>query len=257
MIKMISSVMLMGISAFLLTATFLSAEECNTNERTQIGIRAKSTEDHATWLQARAKMAILYPEEFAAESAPNDVKATPKNMKSMKMAPSAYAKSMYYTTHPAVYQNPVSISFFGDSIELMDGSLWTVSSSDAYKATSWYSSDLLVITPNHSWFSFYSFRLTNQSTGESVAANLTLGPIAPGYGRYTHWIVAMDYYYNIVYLEDNSVWDMSSFDSNIVNQWAVGDVVMIGVNDGWLSGSKPNVLINLAMLNFAAGAVSF
>jgi hypothetical protein len=140
----------------------------------------------------------------------------------------------------------------------MDGSIWSIAPSDAYRTAGWHSTDLVVITPNHSWLSLYAFRLTNQSTGESLAANLKMGPMAPAVGSpYTHWITAVDYLSNRVYLEDGSLWHMSVFDSNIVNQWVPGDVVIIGVNDGWLSSSNPNVLINVAMLNFAAGSAGF
>ena len=118
--------------------------------------------------------------------------------------------------------------------------------------------DLVVITPNHGWFSAYDFRLTNQNTGDSILVNLVLGPIAPMYGSiYTHWIIALDYYNNIVYLEDGSLWRMSSFDSHTVNEWIAGDIMIIGVNDGWFSSFSPNILINVAMLNYAVGAATF
>ena len=74
---------------------------------------------------------------------------------------------------------------------------------------------------------------------------------------YTHWIVAIDYYRNIVFLEDGSVWNMSSLDAGVIDQWVINDVVMIGVNTGWLSSYNPNILINVNMLNYAAGASSY
>jgi hypothetical protein len=143
-------------------------------------------------------------------------------------------------------------------MELMDGSIWAINPNDAYKTMDWYTTDLVVITLNHKWFSSYDFRITNQTTGSSVQADLYLGPFDPAYGSpYTHWILGVDYYYNEVYLEDGSVWSMSGFDRSIVDNWIAGDTVIIGVNDGWLAGSNPNILINVNMLNFAAGLCNY
>lgn len=255
MLKKLSSMVFIGLCGVILTTTFVSSEEALKKERTLVGERSEPLETRMNQLQARAKMAVLNPEETSKEPSV-DAKNDPQKL--MKRLAPAAAKSLYYTTHPAAYQNPVAVSFFGDTVELMDGSVWGVAPSDAYKTVYWSPTDLVIITPNHSWFSAYAFRLTNQNTCESVEVNLHLGPIAPMYGSYyTHWIVAIDYYHNFVYLEDGSIWNMSSFDSQVVNQWVTGDVVIIGVNDGWLSSLKPNVLINVAMVNFAAGSVSF
>ena len=104
-------------------------------------------------------------------------------------------------------------------------------------------------------FLLSAFRLTNQNTGESVAANLYLGPIYNG--PYTHWITAIDYYNNTVFLEDGSMWSMSSFDDGVVNKWFENHTVIIGVNDGWFSSSRPNILINVNNSNYAAGVASY
>lgn len=253
MIKKLSSMMLMGLCAMLLTATMVSAEEGESKERAPVGTRSEPVEARMAQLESRAKMAAQNPEKNVEKKKTEKVKKSASAASAKKAA----AKSLYHTLHPAAYQNPVAISFFGDTVELMDGSVWVIAPSEAHKTTHWYPTDLVVITPNHAWFSSYTFCLTNQNTGESVSANLHLGPIAPMFGSfYTHWIVGVDYYYNIVYLEDGSIWNMSSFDSNVVNQWIAGDVVIVGVNDGWLSSSKPNMLINVDMLTFAVGSVS-
>jgi len=257
MIKKVSSMMMLGACLLMLHASMLPANDTEKNkeqaENTIVGNRAESTEVRNAQLAKRAKMIA---EEESAELAKTSKAAA--NSKLLKGVAPMAAKSIYYALHPATYQHSASISFFGDMVELMDGSVWDIAYSDTYKTAGWFLTDLIVITPNHSWFSSYGFRLTNQSTGESVAANLSLGPIAPNYySVYTHWIVAIDYIYNIVYLEDGTSWHMSAFDDSIVNQWVAGDVVIVGVNDGWLSSSKPNVLINVAMLNYAAGVSTF
>lgn len=254
MLKKLSLVILASTCGMLMAANVHAADETTQSEHTSIGQRSESVEVRMAQLETRAKMAALHPEEKKESANVN------KNIAKSMLPNKKYnvAKSLYYTSHPSAYQHPVAISYFGESVELMDGSVWTVASSDAYKVTNWLTTDLLIITPNHSWFSNYGFRLTNQNTGDSVAVNLSLGPIAPMYNSfYTHWIVGIDYYYNIIYLEDGSVWNMSGFDREIIDQWINGDVVIIGVNDGWLSSSNPNVLINVAMLNFAVGSASF
>lgn len=237
------SFMLIGIFA----VTSLVAEETTENRHTAIGTRAEPVDDQMLRLQKRDEMGVEHEE-----------KSKKIELKGDDAAYYASAPKTYFTTHPGAYQHPVSISFFGDSVELMDGSIWTIASSDAHKTINWFPTDLVVVTPNHSWFSSYGFRLTNQNTGESAAASMFLGPIAPMYHSiYTHWIAGIDYYYNLIYLEDGTVWNMSSFDRNVMDQWMVNDVIIIGVNDGWFSSSNPNILINVNMLNFAAGAVSY
>lgn len=244
--KKLSSLLLLGACTFLLQAASLTADKIV--ERTPVGVRAESIEVRQEQLDARAN-------DISAAEVHEATKAN--SMKAMKRLAPLASKSIYYTSHPAAYQYANSIAFFGETVELNDGSIWSISSNDTYKTASWYTTDLIIITPNHSWLSSYGFCLTNQTTGEVASANLSIGPALPGYGYYTNWITNIDYYYNIVYLQDGSKWNMSSFDSSTVYQWVIGDVVIIGVNDGFLSSSKPNVLINVAMLNYAAGHATF
>ena len=64
------------------------------------------------------------------------------------------SKSLYnYTSHPGAYHNPITISIFGDSVEMEDGSIWTITSSDATTTLNWFASDVLIISQNHTWFS--------------------------------------------------------------------------------------------------------
>ncbi|MEI8365501.1 MAG: hypothetical protein WCF65_03695 [Parachlamydiaceae bacterium] len=251
MTKRILLLVLAGVcGAFLIGAT-LTAENAEEKKRTLIGTRAESAEQKSERLEARA--ALLN----------DDSKAVLGNKVSKSVIQTGLAsKSLFYSSypyiqHPAAYQT-VFISYLGKSVELTDGSIWTVSLLDAYKMGNWSHSDLVSISPNHSFFSLYDYRLTNQNTLESVAVNLYLGPIDPSFGGiYTHWITAIDYHRNIVYLEDGTIWYMSAFDRNVVDRWVVNDVVIIGINDAFLSSSNPNILINVNMLNFAAGGATY
>lgn len=156
---------------------------------------------------------------------------------------------VFITTHQGVYYNPLSVSLFGDSVTLSDGSIWAVSSEDSYKTLNWLTSDLLIITPNQEFWPSYSYVITNQNTGIAVRVNMVLGPLANAV--YRHWIVAIDYYMDRVWLEDGSTWSMTDYSA--MRQWQPGDTVMIGVNDGWFSSSYPNILINVNMLNHCRG----
>lgn len=168
------------------------------------------------------------------------------NASSAKYIP---GKAFGYTTHTGALHYPFAVSVFGDRVELEDGSVWTVRSGDTYKTLNWLTSDLIVMTPNQEWFTVYNYKLTNQNTGVSVGVNLELGPIYNG--TCTHWIIAIDKANNKVCLEDGSIWEMSNDDYRVVNKWLINDTVIIGVNDGWLSSYRPNILLNVNTLNHA------
>ena len=157
----------------------------------------------------------------------------------------------YYTTHEGAFHRPLAVSFLGDSVELEDGSIWAVCSSDRYQTLDWMTGDVIIIIPNHDWFSVYDYRLVNLNTGANVKVNLSLGPIYNGI--FTHWIIAIDYYHREICLEDGSVWKLSSLDSTIFNKWLPNDTIIIGINEGWFAGSNPNIMINVNMNNFSMG----
>lgn len=161
------------------------------------------------------------------------------------------ASTVYFTTHEGAWHHPVSVSLIGDTLEIEDGSIWGVYSGDMHKTLNWLTGDLIIITPNHEWFSIYDYKVINLNTGAVVRVNLKLGPFYNGV--YTHWIVGIDYYRREVLLEDGSLWSVSNWDQSIVNKWILNDTVIIGINDGFLSGSNPNIMINVNVLNYAIG----
>lgn len=250
MIKKQSSTLFAILCAALLTTTSSAAEEMTKNERAAVGARAESIESRITRFESDTEMASLMKNEVQSTGKPssiNNALSLPRGILSV-------------SSHPDVYQNPVSIT--GNTVELMDGSIWEINPSDEGLINFWAYTDLIYITPNNSRFipyifrSSYMFRLSNMVTGDSVSVNLKMGPIAPIYNSiYTHWIKAIDYYYNLVYLEDGSVWNMSSWDSSVVQQWIPGDVMIIAVNDDWLFSYSKYVLINVATLNYAVAEI--
>lgn len=158
------------------------------------------------------------------------------------------ARALFFTSHNGAYHIPKSITYLGDAVTIEDGSIWSIASYDWWKTQQWLGSDTLLIMQNKFKFSNYQFLIVNQNTGQEVEANLALGPFVNG--LYTHWIVGIDYFNKIVYLEDGSTWEMT--ERNIVNSWIVNDTIIIGVNQEG-SFNRPNILINVNTLNFGRG----
>ena len=152
-----------------------------------------------------------------------------------------------FTNYYGAYHHLLKIAPQGDLIELEDQSTWSVHSADSHKALDWLMTDTLSINANHEWFANYNYRLKNQATGSSLRVNLATNPVLENPA--THWIVSIND--SQVTLEDGSIWNTSSWDSTIVEQWLVNDVVIIGVNDGWLRASNPHILINITLLPIA------
>lgn len=234
--------MLMGLAGVLFsTALFGSnASLATEGQNVQAGMRAAPLEER------------MHDQQQAYEAA-EEVAANEPKLTAAKAAKSL-ARSVQSTTHSGAFHPLVSVSYYGD-ISLLDGSIWNVDPADLYTVLTWYVGDMLVITPNNSWFSNYQFKITNQATGQAVLANMYLGPLY--FGAYTNWIVQIDYFLDRIYLNDGTVWRMSPFDSSIISNWQINDTVIIGVNDGVFSSLRPNILINVNMLNYAAGYASY
>lgn len=155
---------------------------------------------------------------------------------------------IYFTSHPGAFHNPLIVFNGGELVEIEDGSRWYVAPEDRYKTLNWYTSDAVVITPNYSWFSLYDYQMINQNTGATIRVNLNIGPFHNGI--FTHWVIGFDDILGLVYLEDGSVWNVSPYDDNITKLWLHEDRVIIGVNTGWDSDIRPNILINVRKLNY-------
>ena len=124
------------------------------------------------------------------------------------------------------------------SLELEDGSIWSIASSDRYLTEEWLSTDMVLIRPN-TFFSVYDYQLWNVNLGIKVRANLNIGPFIGGF--YTNYIIDIDYHYGKVYMLDGTVWNVSFFDKEILACWIIGDPIIFGVRDSILN---PYILIN-------------
>jgi hypothetical protein len=237
--------------AFLCSSPLLAnSDEQGEQTHVPIGTRMMSKVEHAAIQEGRARQVEerlneegqpASGEQLANEKGDFDPSAENEDEFSPRALP-------YKTTHQGVYQFPVAVSLLGDTVELTDGSIWSVRSKDRYKSLNWLTSDTIVITANHEWFSVYDYKLVNQNTGKSLAVNMMLGPYYNG--SQTHWIIALDYDNKKLILEDGSLWYVSGWDKSVLSSWAVNDTVIIGINNGWWSGSRPNILINVNTINY-------
>lgn len=234
------------MAAVLLTASYVGAEEQTNNEeqtRIEVGVRAFS---HAEQVKIQEERAARTENQEAQEEEAIESRVRAE----VPMAAKAFNAKTYYTSHEGAFHNPVAVSVWGDSVELEDGSIWSIYSADRYKTYDWMTGDIIIILQNTDFFSSFQYKLVNVNTGAVCKTNLSLGPIYNGY--YTHWIVALDYLHNEVYLEDGSVWHISGWDTSIMDKWLPNDTVIIGINDDWFTqGSNPNILINVNMDNYA------
>jgi hypothetical protein len=184
-----------------------------------------------------------------AEQRPFQKASLKGNMSQFRLAPQHNAN--YFLT---AYTQPVhshwlaSVSIYGDSVELEDGSFWKIPSYKSHIVYSWKAGDLLTITPNNCFCSYYNYYINNKYTNTYVPANLYIGPIA--FGSYTHWIIGIDHINGHIFLENGSAWCISSSDAYIFSDWAINDTIIIGANDSWFS-SYDSLLINVNMNNYA------
>ena len=245
-------------TALLATTFYLVGDEVPPPDHVKVGDRALS---HTEWVQAQENrhqfIQKIASEELIEEGNSLTPVEPPKEESQADtqteglVAKAAKSASEYYTTHQGAFHHPIAISLLGETVELEDGSLWTVSSNDRYKTLDWMTGDVIIILPNSSLFSSFYYCLVNLNTGAKVKVNLTLGPIFNGI--FSHWIVAINYSYREVCLEDGSVWKISTLDDSVLYKWLPNDTVIIGINSGWLSSINPNMLINVNMNNYVVG----
>jgi len=236
----------------------IEGDSVSEKQRISVGERADTQSDKESLKEKRARLVQkiecgedLSEENITLSETERKEISGERSEETTELVDKAIKSTTYYTSHQGCFHNPIAISFLGDTIELEDGSMWGVYSSDRYKTLDWMTGDTIIIVPNDEWFSSFDYKLVNLNTGAKIKVNLSLGPIYNGI--YTHWIVAIDYYRNEVVLEDGSFWRMSSFDESVFKKWLPNDTVIIGINDNWLSGANPNILINVNTNNHAMG----
>ncbi|CDZ81224.1 hypothetical protein BN1013_01755 [Candidatus Rubidus massiliensis] len=167
------------------------------------------------------------------------------------------AMPFYQTTHQRAFHTAYKFIDYFSKIELDDGSIWYVSSSDQWKIRSWYSTDLILLLPNHGIFKSFEYQLVNQRTGDYVEVNLAEMEVLsydPSFFGLRRWITSIDYYSNTLTLNDGSFWSISFSDDTIFSYFNVGDVVFIGMNDNWDQSSNPNILVHFRTAQYVRGS---
>ena len=144
----------------------------------------------------------------------------------------------------------------GNILKLEDGSEWIFDKDKASLVRDWKSGDTIVLAPKgwSLWGSNYAYTIINKEWGESVDANLFLGPLA--FGNYTSWVIGIDVNLGQVYLingeGERSVWEVASQDLYLFEDWTVNDTLFVGQNNSWLwwFSSHNHVLVNVNMNHY-------
>lgn len=144
----------------------------------------------------------------------------------------------------------MAFGYDSDWIELEDGTVLSIPYSERNIVSWWATGDLIHVLPGSGWWWSSELRLHNATTGEIVDANLSggLGPIIGG--PYSLYISAIDDYQGLVYLQDGSRLAVDSRDINRIRSWQPGDYIITGCNDDWLSCRSPNILVNVATIDY-------
>lgn len=134
-------------------------------------------------------------------------------------------------------------------VRLEDTSIWRVLDVDHWATQDWLSTDALHLTMNKTWFyTDYRFCLCNLNTRVKVRVKPEVGPKRSWALR--RFIYDRNLQTREVILNDGSFFKVSSYDDAQFANWLPDDSVVIGVNDGWLSYKRPNLLINLSTNDF-------
>ena len=150
--------------------------------------------------------------------------------------------------YPPSYHSLRSVSAFGDSLELEDGSVWKLPSPDGKAALYWEANVPIAITQNTSWFSRkYKYRLIYNPQSQnpiSIDANLHFGPYKNG--EYTLYAADFNHPSKRMVLSDFSQWEIYSWDSSKFSEWQPNDVIIIGFNScGFFDSNYEALLINV------------
>jgi hypothetical protein len=164
-----------------------------------------------------------------------------KHKKERQVTKSVPNAGMY---HPYYYIKAIGSG--GRTLSTYDESVWEISPYSAYVVNRWGIDTPIIIKLNHRWFSGYDYCLYNAVTNESVAADLSLGPFAQN----ALLITGINAYLDKITISNNSTWTYGYWDTNwgTFKNWKVGQAVLIGETDNWLSPHY--ILINLNESNY-------
>lgn len=225
----------------MMTVTGVCAEDAiNDDGRVAIGMRMVSDE------QRTERRAFQYGAESESE------RSTMGQELAVERETMDYGTDWGRVAWPYATHAVLSVGIYGEMVEIEDGSTFTVASGSRWTVQGWRAGDYVHLLPNHGYLfglihSSYAYCLYNESTGESVEVNLTLGPYQ--FAETSWWISAIDDYNGIVWLMDGTVLKVDASDRYLIQQWEPNDHIIMGYNDGWHSGSYPNIILNVATVD--------
>jgi hypothetical protein len=133
----------------------------------------------------------------------------------------------------------------GYYVRLEDRSIWRVNDDDAWKIQNWLPDDALQISENRSWFSsVFKYTLYNLHTQVKIQITPEVGPQHSS--PFRRYIYDCNLITGEVILNDGSLWQISTLDSDKFRSWLQDDSITVGVNEDWLSFKRPNLLINFS-----------
>jgi hypothetical protein len=168
---------------------------------------------------------------------------------------SIYVVDSFYNQ---TFSNHIATFFSPDGriVELEDESQWLVVVRDVPKAAKWLTNDPVTIYPNKDFFfKTTNYKLTNLALNETVDVDLIRGPRFNSI--YTKYVTAVDLYSDAIYLSDGARWDIAWADSTLTRHWMPNDVVIVGDNYGWYSGTYPYILINVSLNQYVCARRGF
>lgn len=161
--------------------------------------------------------------------------------------PSAEGRESRYFSPRRIQEHRLTdFSCYDQLVRIEDGSHFKIPSSDTSILSEWRSGDRLVISPNSSYFSFYTYKIRNTTLGTSVLANLHYGPSIGN--RFAKQIDEIDYRNQLVRLTDDSYWSISDSCLDDFYRWSESDYIIIGSSNRF---SSTNILINVTLNQYA------
>ncbi len=118
---------------------------------------------------------------------------------------------------------------FGSSaqtLELEDGSQWSIAGEDRYILNTWKRNDPVILNSNPDWFAYGEYYLVNQNTQTRLSANLYTAPLL--FGPKSHWMIGVDYLSGHITLENGTQWCVHEEDRLTLGEWEINDHLILG-----------------------------
>lgn len=170
----------------------------------------------------------------------------------------AQAEDLSFDSHylpptylPPTYYYTQAVAYDGSSLELNDGSVWSVDNWNRNAVLNFDSSDPLFLTPNTGWWSKGGYLLVNETRGVRIPVVYTQPPLLNT--PYSYQIADLDYANRIISLTNGQTifrWEIKNSDFPLFARFKVGDYVLLGRMTGfqsWKNHPHTDLIINIAM----------